>query len=182
MVQSRSKTPYLVFLFVGILGIVSDYLTKEWAIKNLSTGTKKPLIGDIITLQLHYNPGAAFSSLVNATWIITILAVLVILFLFYYAYKVQSLPWAVALGLLLGGAGGNLIDRLIREPGFGTGHVIDFLNYADFFIGNVADIWIVCAGALIVLLTLTNHAATATEEKESASLETKTTAAGEIDG
>src|SRR5918998_438862 len=55
--------------------------------------------------------------------------------------------WAVALGMLLGGAVGNLADRLAREPGFGRGHVVDFLDYAGFFVGNVADIAIRPAAA-----------------------------------
>jgi signal peptidase II len=68
--------------------------------------------------------------------------------------RLGSRGWAVALGMLLGGAVGNLADRLAREPGFGRGHVVDFLDYAGFFVGNVADIAIVAAAALIVLLSL----------------------------
>ncbi|MDO5060866.1 MAG: signal peptidase II [Actinomycetaceae bacterium] len=157
MVQNRSKLPYATFLLVGFFGLLSDYLTKEWALKTLKEGEESPLLGEIITLQLHFNPGAAFSSLLNATWIITVAATLVIVAMLYYMRRVDSYAWATALGFLLGGASGNLVDRLVREPGFGTGHVVDFLNYSDYFIGNVADIWIVVAAILIFGLALTNQ-------------------------
>ncbi len=63
------------------------------------------------------------------------------------------MPWAVALGLLLGGAVGNLVDRFFRAPGPGRGHVVDFIAYFDWFVGNVADIAIVVAAGLIMVLT-----------------------------
>ena len=66
----------------------------------------------------------------------------------------MSRSWAVALGLVLGGAVGNLIDRLLREPGFLRGHVIDFIDYGGYFVGNVADIAIVLAAAGIIILSL----------------------------
>ena len=69
-----------------------------------------------------------------------------------FSRRLGSLGWAWAFGLLLGGALGNLTDRLVREPGFGRGHVVDFIDYHDLFIGNVADIAIVSAAILIGLL------------------------------
>jgi signal peptidase II len=68
--------------------------------------------------------------------------------------RLGSRGWAAALGLLLGGAVGNLVDRLAREPGFARGHVVDFIDYAGFFVGNVADIAVVTAAVLIALLSL----------------------------
>ena len=68
--------------------------------------------------------------------------------------NLASRSWAVALGLVLGGAVGNLIDRLLREPGFLRGHVIDFIDYGGYFVGNVADIAIVLAAAGIIVLSL----------------------------
>ena len=62
--------------------------------------------------------------------------------------------WTVALGLLLGGAVGNLVDRLVREPGVGVGHVVDFIAYADWFVGNVADIALTGGCALLMLLSV----------------------------
>lgn len=156
MVQNRSKLPYATFLLVGFFGLFSDYLSKEWALKTLKEGEESPLLGELITLQLHFNPGAAFSSFLNATWIITLVASLVIPATLYYMRKVDSYAWATALGFLVGGASGNLVDRLLREPGFGIGHVVDFLNYSDYFIGNVADIWIVVGTVMIFGLALTN--------------------------
>jgi signal peptidase II len=72
----------------------------------------------------------------------------------FVAKDLGSRAWAVALGLLLGSALGNLTDRFVRPPGGGEGHVVDFLDYNGWFIGNVADIWIVGAAGLIILLAL----------------------------
>lgn len=66
--------------------------------------------------------------------------------------RLGSTGWAVALGLLLGGTLGNLNDRLIRNPGFGRGHVIDFIAYGNFFVGNVADIATTVAAGLLMIL------------------------------
>ncbi len=70
------------------------------------------------------------------------------------ARRLASLGWAISLGLVLGGATGNLTDRLLRSPGFLQGHVVDFLEFPNFPVFNVADSAIVCGGALLVVLTL----------------------------
>ncbi len=101
-----------------------------------------------------YNSGAALSIASGMTWVFTVAAVGVSVVIIRVADRLGSRGWALALGLLLGGAVGNLVDRLVRPPGIGTGHVVDFLAYGGWFIGNVADIAIVVAAVLIVLLTL----------------------------
>ena len=68
--------------------------------------------------------------------------------------RLGSRWWALALGLLLGGAVGNLLDRLFREPGFGQGHVVDFIDLPRLFVFNLADAAITCAAVLIALLGL----------------------------
>jgi signal peptidase II len=57
----------------------------------------------------------------------------------------------LAIATLMGGAVGNLIDRLTADPGFGVGHVTDFIAYGTWFVGNVADIWIVLGAALLAV-------------------------------
>jgi signal peptidase II len=88
------------------------------------------------------------------TWVFTLAALVVSIVILRVAPRLGSRGWSVALGLLLGGALGNLADRLLREPGVGRGHVVDFIAYGDLFVGNVADIAIVAAAGLIILLSL----------------------------
>ena len=95
-----------------------------------------------------------FSLGTGSTWLLTVVAVVVLVVIVRFSRRLGSLGWAWAFGLLLGGALGNLTDRLVREPGFGRGHVVDFIDYHDLFIGNVADIAIVAAAVLIALLAL----------------------------
>jgi signal peptidase II len=99
-----------------------------------------------------FNPGAALSIATGMTWLLTIVATVVIVVVIRASRRIGSRAWAVALGLLLGGALGNLVDRLVREPGIARGHVVDFIAYADWFVGNVADIAIVSAAVLVVIL------------------------------
>src|SRR5699024_4573469 len=111
-------------------------------------------LGDFLGLQLVYNPGAAFSIATGMTWVFTVISLVVIVFVIRVARRLRSTIWAVTLGMLLGGALGNLYDRLLREPGFGRGHVVDFINYNGWFVGNIADIAIVGAAVLIGVLAV----------------------------
>ena len=135
--------------------LAADQLTKWWAESALTVGGEPiPLVGELLQLRLIYNPGAALSIASGYTWILTIVVVVVVVFIVRAIGRLGSRGWAVALGLLLGGAVGNLVDRLAREPGFARGHVVDFIDYAGFFVGNVADIAVVTAAVLIALLSL----------------------------
>ncbi len=138
-----------LLLVVSILAVVSDQLTKLWALRTLpETGAVAGGVGPI-QFRLLRNPGAAFSMGEGTTWIFTIIAGLVVVGVGFYAWRspIRSVWVSVLLGLVVGGAIGNLIDRIFQPPGFAVGHVVDFLDYAGFFVGNVADIWIV-VGAL----------------------------------
>ena len=99
------------------------------------------------------NPGAAFSFAEGATLLFTAVAVAVVVVILRTARRLRSASWAVALGLLLGGATGNLVDRLFRSPGFARGAVVDFLDFRVWPVFNLADSAIVCGGALAVLLS-----------------------------
>ena len=149
----QSPFKRLLFIFgLAALVLVADQLTKVWAQSALVVGeAPKPLIGELIQLRLIYNPGAALSIASGMTWVLTLLSVGVVVFIVLMARKIASTAWAVALGLVLGGAIGNLLDRLFRAPGFPNGHVVDFIDYGP-FIGNVADIAIVVAAVLIAVL------------------------------
>jgi signal peptidase II len=145
-------------VWTGVLAafvLAADQLTKWWAESTLVANAPTiPLVGDLLGLRLIYNPGAALSIASGYTWILTIVVTVVVVFIVRAIGRLGSRGWAAALGLLLGGALGNLVDRLVREPGFARGHVVDFIDYAGFFVGNVADIAVVSAAVLIALLSL----------------------------
>jgi signal peptidase II len=106
----------------------------------------------VLTLVVLRNSGAAFSIGTSMTVVFTLIAVGVILFILRTSRRLRSLPWAVTLGLLLGGAMGNLTDRLLRSPGLLRGDVVDWIQLPHWPVFNVADSAIVCGGVLAVLL------------------------------
>ena len=151
----RSKRlPVIVLWLVAIIVIVVDQASKQWALSALSDGRHTELFGRALGLVLVRNPGAAFSFATGQTWIFALIASFVVAVIIRVSRNLASRSWAVALGLVLGGAVGNLIDRLLREPGFLRGHVIDFIDYGGYFVGNVADIAIVLAAVGIIILSL----------------------------
>lgn len=142
--------------FVAALAAVAlDQLTKVWAEAVLVLGERHPLLADLLAIQLAYNPGAAFSLGAGATPVITIAAIAGSALAAWLTWRATSPLWAVGLGLILGGALGNVIDRLARAPGLGRGHVVDFIAYADWFIGNVADIFVFAGMVVCIALGLT---------------------------
>lgn len=153
-VSAERRRRLITWTFVlAALVLVVDQLTKWWAESALVLGgDPKPLIGELLQLRLIYNPGAALSIATGMTWVLTIVVVVVVVVIVRAIRRIGSTGWAVALGLLLGGALGNLGDRFFREPGFARGHVVDFIDYGV-FVGNVADIAIVAAAVLIVVLS-----------------------------
>jgi signal peptidase II len=148
---------------LGLLALVAlvayglDQGTKYLITTTLEINDIVPVLGEV--LQLHYvtNSGAAFSLGENLTWVLSIVAVGVIGFIVWFAPRIRSLGWAVMFGLVLGGAFGNLTDRLFRPPGFGVGHVVDFVQVIYFpAIFNLADVAVVSAMGLFLLLSLRN--------------------------
>lgn len=150
---ARRRRLLRTFVLLTVAVLVVDQLTKVWAVAALEPGVRVPLLGDLFGLQLIRNDGAALSIASGMTWVLTLVATAVVLVIVRVSRRLGSTGWAVALGLLLGGALGNLVDRMVREPGPLHGHVVDFLAYWRLFIGNVADIAIVAAAVLVVWLT-----------------------------
>lgn len=148
----RLRAPQIVIaLAVAATAIVSDQLTKLWAVAALSESSRVPLIGDILGLQLAFNSGMSFSLGAGLTPLITGFALVASAALLVAILRTRSLVMATALGLILGGAIGNIIDRFATDPGWGNGTVTDFLAYGDAFIGNLADV-LVGAGVVLGLL------------------------------
>lgn len=140
-----------VLVTVAALVLLLDQGTKLWALNTLEGRDQVPVIGSFLSLNLIANPGAAFSFGTGMTWVLTIVGFVIVGILVRVSLRTTSRRWLVTFALLIGGALSNLVDRMIRPPGVGRGHVVDFLDYNGWFIGNVADIAIVLGGALIAL-------------------------------
>jgi len=121
-------------------------------VATLSDRAPVRLLGGLLTLRELRNSGAAFSIGTSVTVVFTLIAVGVIVAILRTARRLRSIPWAITLGLLLGGATGNLGDRLFRSPGFLRGDVVDWIELPHWPVFNVADASIVCGGVLAVLL------------------------------
>lgn len=153
--STRSRRALGLTLVVAVLALVVDQGSKALAVAQLTQGERIPLVGDLFGLSLVYNPGAAFSLGSGATWIFTIVGLLAAVTVVVFAVRLRGARWGVPLGLVLGGAVGNLVDRLVNPPSFGQGHVTDFLAYGDLFVGNVADVFVVAGVGLVCLNLLT---------------------------
>jgi signal peptidase II len=144
-----------VLALVAVCVYIIDQGTKFLVTENLTEGRPVEVLGELLQFHFVKNPGAAFSLFSGTTWVFAILASAVAIFIVVFAPRIRSIRWAIVFGLLLGGNLGNLTDRLFREPGFGVGHVIDFLQVHLFpAIFNVADIAIVSSMCIFVLLTI----------------------------
>jgi signal peptidase II len=157
--SSRAKVSaraLIVLALVALGGYTLDQISKFLVVSNMNDGDVVRVLGDVLHLHLVRNPGAAFSLASGMTWIFSILATGVVIFIIWFAGRIKSIAWAVVFGLLLAGVLGNLTDRLFREPGFGLGHVVDFISTPWLIpaIYNVADICIVTSMILFMILTI----------------------------
>jgi len=147
------KRKILVLIGVSVVAYLLDLVTKMIVVAKLEHQPPIDIIGDWLQFRALRNPGAAFGFGEAFTVIFTIIAAGVIVVVIRLARKLYSLPWAIALGLLLGGALGNLTDRIFRAPGVFEGAVVDFIAPKHFAVFNLADSAIVCGGILIVILS-----------------------------
>ncbi|MFD8071372.1 signal peptidase II [Streptomyces sp. NPDC059718] len=152
-VTGKGPRRIAVLLGVAALAYVLDLLSKIWVVTSLEGHESIDVFGSYLRLEAVRNAGAAFGFGQGMTIVFTVIAVTVIVVIARIARKLHSVPWAIALGLLLGGAFGNLTDRVFRAPGFLQGHVVDFIAPTHFAVFNLADSAIVCGGILIVLLS-----------------------------
>jgi signal peptidase II len=141
-----------LLLAVAAVVLVLDIVTKVLAVKLLIPGQPVPIIGDTVTWTLVRNSGAAFSMATGYTWMLTLIATGVVVGIFWMGRRLVSPWWAIGLGMILGGATGNLVDRFFRSPGPLQGHVVDFLSVGWWPVFNVADPSVV--GGAILLVTL----------------------------
>ncbi len=140
---------------VAAFVLAADAISKALVVAHLREDQPVHLIGNVLMLWLTRNPGAAFSVGTGETVVFTVIAFGVIVYIARTARKLYSLGWAIALGLLLGGAMGNLSDRIFRAPGLFRGDVVDWIAVTRFYpIFNLADSAIVCGGILTVILAM----------------------------
>jgi signal peptidase II len=161
-----------VFALVALLVVAVDLWTKDLATARLADGHSVRVLGGLVYLLLVRNSGAAFSMGVHHTWVFPVVTVVVVTAILWTARRVSSVAWAVGLGLVLGGALGNLGDRLFRAPGPLFGHVVDFVSLLDphgrgFPVFNVADAALCCGVGLILLLELTGRRRDGTRVRDS---------------
>jgi signal peptidase II len=149
----RGGKKVLVLLVVAVLAYLLDLGSKMLVVAKLEHEEPIEIFGEWLKFDAIRNAGAAFGIGEAFTVIFTAIAAVVIVVIVRLARKLYSLPWAIALGLLLGGALGNLTDRIFRAPGVFKGAVVDFIAPAHFAVFNLADSAIVCGGILIVILS-----------------------------
>jgi signal peptidase II len=141
----------VVLVGVLVLLYVLDQVTKWLAVDRLTDRPDRHVVGDVLVLHLTRNSGAAFSTGTGYTELFSALAIVAVLVVVWLSRRLGSLVWAVALGTLLAGIGGNLTDRVFREPGVLRGEVVDFLMLPRWPVFNVADTCINLAAALILV-------------------------------
>ncbi len=148
----------LLLAGVAVVAYGLDLLTKTIVVAALPLHERNEVLGEFLIFQHVKNPGAAFSLAEGMTWVFTTVAAAVVVVIVVFSRRIRHIGWAVLFGMLLGGVLGNLTDRLFREPGFGVGHVVDFI-YTPWMlpaIYNVADIFVVSSLGLFILLTVLN--------------------------
>lgn len=150
---SSSVGRRVLFAATALITLALDQITKVLAETYLVSGSV-PVIGEVLRFTLAYNKGAAFSLGFGATWILTLISSIAIVALLIYGPRVRTLDWALIAGFVLGGATGNWIDRMFRQPELFNGHVVDFIQIPfNFPIFNLADSFLVIGVSLAVLRT-----------------------------
>lgn len=151
--EPRRRSTWWLFAAVGLSTYALDVATKQWAVSALADRDIN-VVGDFLVLHLTYNPGAAFSTGTQFTVGLTFLAIVAVCVVLVLSRRLASPLWSLGLGLLLGGVGGNLTDRLTREPGFLRGHVVDWLMLPNWPVFNVADMCIIGAAGVMILQSM----------------------------
>lgn len=175
--DTTRKRPPASLRNVGLIVVImlviagSDQAIKQWVLDNLEEGVAYPIIGDWFRFYLIFNPGAAFGMGENSTWLFTTFQLVFAVGVLVASPFIRDRGTAVGLALIGGGALGNLIDRLAREPGFWFGHVVDYISVGDFAIFNLADASITIGVVVFFIAMLLEDRRAAVAEKEAKKLE-----------
>ena len=156
---SARRRRIVVLAALALFVLAADAISKAIVVAHLRPDQPVHVLGNVFELWLTRNPGAAFSVGTGETAVFTLIAFGVIVYIARTARKLYSVGWAIALGLLLGGAMGNLGDRIFREPGLFRGYVVDWIGVVPRYypIFNLADSAIVCGGILTVILAMRGY-------------------------
>ncbi|AWB84340.1 signal peptidase II [Corynebacterium liangguodongii] len=162
--QTRGRWSWFI---LGIMAAVAaaDQVVKQLMLSQLEPGVPVYLIGDWFRLYLLFNPGAAFSMGQGSTWIFTTIQLAFVLGALIAAPRITGRFEALGLALIAGGALGNLLDRLFREPGFWFGHVVDYISVGNFAVFNIADAAITTGVAVFVAAVFASEYAAGRTEK-----------------
>jgi signal peptidase II len=144
-----------LFVLVALAAYAVDTGSKAWAVERLERGDIE-VLGDWFVLHLVRNPGAAFSTGTEFTVVFSVVAIIAVCVVLWFARRIGTTLWAIALGLLLAGIGGNLTDRIFRDPAPLRGHVVDLFMIPNWPVFNVADVCIDVAAALILVQAFRN--------------------------
>ena len=140
-------------LVTALIVVLLDLVTKVWAVARLENQSDIKVLGEFLKFSFVRNPGAAFSFGTSATWVFTLIAIAVSIAILLISRNVTNKPWAIALGGLLGGAVGNLIDRIFRSPEVFQGHVVDFISVPNYPMFNISDSAVVLSAIAMVILS-----------------------------
>lgn len=151
--QPEPRRRLRLLLSVAAVVLLLDIGTKVLAVRYLTPGQPVSIVGDTVTWTLVRNSGAAFSMATGYTWVLTLVAVGVVIGILWMGPRLVSPWWALGLGMILGGALGNLVDRFFRSPGPLRGHVVDFLSIGWWPVFNLADPAVVGGAILLVVLS-----------------------------
>jgi lipoprotein signal peptidase len=163
---TQASTRRIVLLgAVAVFVIVADLLSKLAVVAHMTMYETHDVVGGLLKITYTRNPGAAFSVGEGMTAVFGLVAIAVAVAIIRTARSLRSLTWAITLGLLLGGALGNLGDRVFRSPGFLRGHVVDWIEVPHWPVFNLADSAIVCGGVIAVLLSWRGIAVDGSHEK-----------------
>ena len=157
LVASVKTVPNVVYrrqlLITALIVVLLDLATKIWAVARLENQPEIKVIGEFLKFSFVRNPGAAFSFGTSITWVFTLIAIAVSITILVASKSVTNRPWAIALGGLLGGAVGNLIDRIFRSPEVFQGHVVDFISLPNYPMFNIADSAVVLSAITMAVLS-----------------------------
>lgn len=140
-------------LVTALIVVLLDLVTKVWAVARLENQSDIKVLGEFLKFSFIRNPGAAFSFGTSVTWVFTLIAIAVSVAILLISRNVTNKPWAIALGGLLGGAVGNLIDRIFRSPEVFQGHVVDFISIPNYPMFNISDSAVVLSAIAMVILS-----------------------------
>ena len=141
-----------IIIWVAFLSCGLDIASKKIVLASLGTDPKK-IVGSFLQLHLAFNSGAAFSLAPSATYLFSLFSIAIAVLTIFLSKKIESRPWAYVSGLILGGIGGNLLDRALRAPSFLRGDVVDWIQVPHWPIFNLADSSIFIAALLACILT-----------------------------